>query len=99
MLWAHAGFVGPDTVGPMLGKHANLWTDLAFRSEHAYDGLVDDDWRGLFTAFPDRVMVGTDTFTPSAGTTSSSTRNGPGNGWATCRPTSPKTSPGATVRR
>ena len=36
VLWAHAGFVGPDTVGPMLGKHANLWTDLAFRSEHAY---------------------------------------------------------------
>ena len=64
VLWAHAGFVGPDTVGPMLGKHANLWTDLAFRSEHAHDGLVDDDWRSLFAAFPDRVMVGTDTFTP-----------------------------------
>ncbi len=64
VLWAHAGFVGPDVVGPMLAKHANLWTDLAFRSEHAYRGRVDDDWRSLFTAFPDRVMVGTDTFTP-----------------------------------
>ena len=64
VLWAHAGFVGPDIVGPMLAKHANLWTDLAFRSEHAYRGRVDDDWRSLFTAFPDRVMVGTDTFTP-----------------------------------
>ena len=38
MLWAHAGFVGPDIVGPMLAKHANLWTDLAFRSEHAHEG-------------------------------------------------------------
>ena len=64
VLWAHAGFVGPDTVGLMLGKHANLWTDLAFRSEHAWGGRVDEDWRSLFTAFPDRVMVGTDTFTP-----------------------------------
>ena len=64
VLWAHAGFVGPDRVGPMLEKHATLWTDLAFRSEHAQDGRVDDDWRGLFSAFPDRVMVGTDTFTP-----------------------------------
>ena len=64
VLWAHAGFVGPDVVGPMLGKHANLWTDLAFRSEHAHDGRVDDDWRSLFATFPDRVMVGTDTFTP-----------------------------------
>ena len=64
VLWAHAGFVGPDVVGPMLGKHAKLWTDLAFRSEHAHSGRVDDDWRSLFAAFPDRVMVGTDTFTP-----------------------------------
>ena len=64
VLWAHAGFVGPDVVGPMLAKHAKLWTDLAFRSEHAHDGRVDDDWRALFAAFPDRVMVGTDTFTP-----------------------------------
>ena len=64
VLWAHAGFVGPDIVGPMLAKHANLWTDLAFRSEHAHEGRVEEDWRGLFAAFPDRVTVGTDTFTP-----------------------------------
>ena len=64
VLWAHAGFAGPEIVGPMLEKHPNLWTDLAFRSEHAHGGRVDDDWRSLFIAFPDRVMVGTDTFTP-----------------------------------
>ena len=48
----------------MLARHANLWTDLAFRSEHARGGRVDDDWRSLFAAFPDRVTVGTDTYTP-----------------------------------
>ena len=64
VLWAHAGFSDPDIVGPMLEKHPNLWTDLAFRSEHAHGGQVDDNWRSLFAAFPDRVMVGTDTFTP-----------------------------------
>ncbi len=64
VLWAHAGFSDPDIVGPMLEKHPNLWTDLAFRSEHAHGGRVDDNWRSLFAAFPDRVMVGTDTFTP-----------------------------------
>ena len=64
VLWAHAGFVDPDVAGPMLGKHANLWTDLAFRSEHAHGGRVEDDWRSLFAAFPDRVTVDTDTFTP-----------------------------------
>ena len=64
VLWAHAGFDEPDTVGPMLEKHPNLWTDLAFRSEHAAGGQVEDDWRRLFLAFPDRVTVGTDTFAP-----------------------------------
>ena len=64
VLWAHAGFDDPDVVGPMLAKHANLWTDLAFRSQHAHGGRVDEDWRRLFTAFPDRITVGTDTYTP-----------------------------------
>ena len=64
VLWAHAGSADPIIVGPMLAKHANLWTDLTCRSEHAWGGRLDDAWRSLFTAFPDRVMVGTDTFTP-----------------------------------
>ena len=42
----------------------NLLADLAFRSEHASGGRVDLDWRALFEAFPERFMVGTDTFTP-----------------------------------
>ena len=46
----------------MLKKHPNLWCDLAFRSEHGGD--VPAEWRALFEAFPDRFMVGTDTFTP-----------------------------------
>ena len=62
VLWAHAGFDDPEDVGPMLEKHRNLWTDLAFRSEHAVGGSVEDSWRKLFIAFPDRIMVGTDTF-------------------------------------
>ena len=64
VLWAHAGFDDPDIVGPMLEKHPNLWADLAFRSEHAIGRRVEEDWRKLFIAFPDRIMVGTDTFTP-----------------------------------
>ncbi|MEM7208520.1 MAG: amidohydrolase [Pseudomonadota bacterium] len=64
VLWAHAGFVGPEKVASMLHKHPKLWADLAFRSEHALDGEVDEDWRALFERFPTRVMVGTDTYTP-----------------------------------
>jgi hypothetical protein len=48
----------------MLMKHANLWCDLAFRTDHASGGKVDAKWRRLFLEFADRFMVGTDSFTP-----------------------------------
>lgn len=64
ILWAHSGFDRPANVGAMLRRHAKLWADLAFRTDHASGGAVDPDWRALFEAFPDRFMVGTDTFTP-----------------------------------
>lgn len=64
ILWAHSGFDAPDKVRQMLKAHRQLWCDLAFRSDHASGGKVDPAWRALFTEFPDRFMVGTDTFTP-----------------------------------
>ena len=64
ILWAHAGFVAPADIRAMLKKHRNLWCDLAFRSEHGANGKLDPDWRELMLEFPDRFMVGTDTFTP-----------------------------------
>ena len=64
VIWAHSGFEGPAEVQALLAKYANLWADLAFRSEHAFNGSVDPDWVALFKAFPDRFMVGTDTYTP-----------------------------------
>jgi hypothetical protein len=64
ILWAHAGFDTPERVREMLRKHPKLWADLAFRSDHATAGKVDPGWRAAFLEFPDRFMVGTDTFTP-----------------------------------
>ena len=64
ILWAHSGFTDPANVRAMLAKHKNLWCDLAFRSDPGNGGSVAPEWRALFTAFPDRFMVGTDTFTP-----------------------------------
>ena len=64
VLWAHSGFSIPDEVAGMLGKYPNLWADLAHRSEHEVAGKVDPDWEALFHAYPDRIMVGTDTYTP-----------------------------------
>ena len=64
ILWAHAGFDSAEKVREMLRKHKNLWCDLAFRSDHASMGKVDEGWRAAFLEFPDRFLVGTDTFTP-----------------------------------
>ena len=64
ILWAHSGFDAPARVREMLRKHKNLWADLAFRSDHGNGGKVDPEWRAAFIEFPDRFMVGTDTYTP-----------------------------------
>jgi predicted TIM-barrel fold metal-dependent hydrolase len=64
ILWAHAGFERPERVAEMLRKHRRLWCDLAFRTDHASSGKVDAGWRAAFAEFPERFMVGTDSFTP-----------------------------------
>jgi len=64
VLWAHSGFDSPEDVAMMLRKYKNLWADLAFRSEHASNGKVDPQWRKVFLEFPDRFMIGTDTYAP-----------------------------------
>ena len=64
VLWAHSGFDDPSTVREMLARYPNLWSDLAFRSEHYQGADVRQDWRQLFEDFPRRFMLGTDTYTP-----------------------------------
>ena len=64
VLWAHSGFDRPEAVRDVLARHDNLWADLAFRSDQSSNGTVADDWLPVFEAFPDRFMVGTDTFAP-----------------------------------
>ena len=64
VLWAHAGFDDPETVSDMLSKHDRLWADLAFRYEVGSGGSLSPEWRQLFITHPERLMLGTDTYTP-----------------------------------
>jgi hypothetical protein len=64
VLWAHSGFDSPERVAAMLRKHRNLWCDLAFRTDFASNNKVESAWRSVFLEFPDRFMVGTDSYTP-----------------------------------
>ena len=64
ILWAHAGFEEPTRIAGMMRRHRQLWADLSFRFEVEKGGKVSPEWRALFLEFPDRFMVGTDTYTP-----------------------------------
>jgi len=64
VLWAHSGFDRPEAVRQVLRRHPRLWSDLAYRSDQASGAKVDPAWRDAFGEFPDRFVLGTDTFTP-----------------------------------
>jgi hypothetical protein len=65
VLWAHAGFAPVEKVREMMRRYKGLWADLALRSEVGSGGRVNPEWRQAFTEFPDRFLLGTDTWTPS----------------------------------
>ena len=64
VLWAHAGFDTPENIRGLLASYTSLWCDLSFRGEPAAGGQLNPVWRRLFLDFPDRFLVGTDTYTP-----------------------------------
>ncbi|MFK7845624.1 MAG: TatD family hydrolase [Rhodothermales bacterium] len=67
VIWAHAGtFPYPDLVSDYLRRYPNLSIDVSMRDERiATDGIINDDWYELFVTYPNRVMVGVDTYTTS----------------------------------
>jgi hypothetical protein len=64
ILWAHAGYENPPRVRDMLRRYQRLWVELSSRDDVAPNGHLAAEWRALFLEFPDRFMVGTDTFAP-----------------------------------
>lgn len=64
IIWAHTGFsLEPDRVEGYLAKHAELWGELSYRG-----GITDGSgkltaaWRVLFERYPDRFLLGSDTW-------------------------------------
>lgn len=64
VIWAHAGtFPYPDLVSDYLRRYPYLLIDVSMRDERiAPDGIIDDDWYELFVTYPNRFMIGVDTF-------------------------------------
>jgi hypothetical protein len=68
ILWAPGGTsASPGTVETMLYRYPTLWVNLSLsRNSIAPGGKLDPAWRDLFVRYPDRFMVGTDTYTSAA---------------------------------
>jgi hypothetical protein len=65
-LWAHAGMsAGAAAVERLLARSSHLWVELSLRGDVAPGGTLDPAWRALFLRFPDRFLVGTDTWMTS----------------------------------
>lgn len=67
VIWAHAGtFPYPDLIADYLQRYPALYVDLSVRDERiAPKGRISDEWYELLTRFPDRFMVGVDTYSLS----------------------------------
>jgi hypothetical protein len=66
ILWAHAGMSAPAaTVGRLLEQSTNLWVELSMRFDIASGGRLDSAWQTVLLKYPERFMVGTDTWTTS----------------------------------
>ena len=67
VIWAHAGtFPYPDLIADYLTRYPALRVDLSVRDERiAPNGIIRDKWYDVFIQFPDRFMIGVDTFSLS----------------------------------
>ena len=64
IVWAHTGFgTSVETVGVMLAAHPSLVCELSYRGGIVADGdRLTAAWRDLFTRYPDRFLLGSDTW-------------------------------------
>lgn len=63
ILWAHAGvYVSADEVEALMWQFPNLWVELSHRNDATPQGQLNPQWRQLILNHPERVMVGTGTY-------------------------------------
>jgi len=67
VIWAHAGtFPYPDLLANYLQRYPSLIMDVSMRDQRiAPEGQLDDAWYELFVTYPQRFMVGVDTYSLS----------------------------------
>ena len=63
IVWAHSGFtVPPARLAEWLDRHPALVGELSYRYDVTGEGRVTEPWRALFRRYPDRFVLGSDTW-------------------------------------
>ncbi|HET7097373.1 MAG TPA: amidohydrolase family protein [Casimicrobiaceae bacterium] len=63
IIWAHTGFTTPpERIARYMDRYPGLVGELSFRHDVSDGGKVAPAWRALFLAYPDRFVVGSDTW-------------------------------------
>jgi hypothetical protein len=63
VIWAHSGFsTHPEAIAEYLTRHPTLVGELSYRYDITQDGKVTPAWQRLFARFPDRFVIGSDTW-------------------------------------
>jgi hypothetical protein len=65
VIWAHTGMSTPtERVDQLLAQHPTLYGELSFRAGVTENDALSDAWRGLFIKYPQRFLLGSDTWVP-----------------------------------
>ncbi len=63
IIWAHSGFTAaPEVIARYFEKYPKLWGELSYRDEIAAGGRLRPEWKKLFERYPDRFLLGSDTW-------------------------------------
>ncbi len=63
IIWAHSGFTAaPEVIARYFEKYPTLWGELSYRDEVAAGGRLRPEWKKLFERYPDRFLLGSDTW-------------------------------------
>jgi hypothetical protein len=65
VIWAHTGMgIAEERVAELLARYSALYGELSFRSGISDGSALSSAWRSLFTRYPDRFLLGSDTWVP-----------------------------------
>jgi len=65
VIWAHTGMSVPaPRVDELFSRNANLYGELSYREGIARGSSLSTEWRAMFEKYPQRFMLGSDTWVP-----------------------------------